>query len=105
MRIPEIDLGLLAVVAGGAFVKVITSKRLTLWGGIVTVTMAVFSAVVFTEPIAYLLGVEETSLTLAIAALLTLTGEGVVRTVIDTFDDKESAKSFIVDMLRAWRGK
>ena len=103
--LPEFEPGFLGVIVGGIVVKVITSKRLTFWSGMVTVITATFCAVVFTDPISYYLGVTDNSLRYAVAALLVFTGEGVVRFLIDVTSTSAGFKSFLTDVIRAWRGK
>ena len=105
MKLPDFEPGLLAVIVGGSLIKLVTSKRLTMWSGLVTVVTAVFCAVVFTDPIAHVLNVQESSLRYAICALLVFTGEGIVRFIIDLTSDQQSLRTFIVDAIRAWRGK
>lgn len=105
MRLPDFEPGFLGVIIGGTVVKLITSKRMTLWSGVVTVICATFCAVVFTDPISYYLGVSDNSLRYAVAALLVFTGEGLVRFLIDTTSTSTGIKSFLTDIIRAWRGK
>jgi hypothetical protein len=101
MRLPEIDAALLTVIVAGATVKLMTSKRLTKWGAVVSAFTAIFTALVFTDAVASLLGATESALRYAIAAMLALTGEGLVRIVIDTSNDPKK----LLEWLRAWRGK
>ena len=100
MKIPDFDLAFLAVIAAGALIKVFTSERLTLWGGTITAGIAIFSAVVFTDPIAVWLGLEASPFRYAIAALLTLSGEAFVRFFISLKIDGET----IVTAYKTWRG-
>lgn len=105
MRIPDPEWGLLGTIIGGTIVKLLTSKRLTLWSGVVTVVAATFCAYVFTDPVAYYLGVTDNKLRYAVAALIVFTGEGVVRFLIDITSTSDGLKGFLADIIRAWRGK
>lgn len=102
---PDLEWGLLGVIASGTLVKLITSKRLTFWSGIVTVVTATFCAVVFTDPISFYLGVDDNSLRYAVAALLVFTGEGIVRFLIDVTSTSKGFQHFLTEIIRAWRGK
>ena len=89
-----------AAVIGGIFVKLATSPRMTLFRAVLTASMAVFFAVVFTEAVLNLTHLDPVVYKLPIAALLTLTGEGVARLLIDLSNHPDKLLSW----LRAWRG-
>lgn len=105
MKLPEMEWGLLGVIASATFVKLITSRRQTAWANIVSSITAVFCGYIFTDPLAFYLGVEDNNLRYAICALLVLTGEGIVRFLVDVTSTSENAKTFLMDLIRAWRGK
>lgn len=105
MKLPDFEPGMLAVMAVGTAIKLVTSKRLTIRTGIITVITATFCAVVFTDPIAHVVGVDDNALRYAICALLVFTGEGIVRFLIDLTSDQQTFRSFLTDIIRAWRGK
>lgn len=87
--------------AGGAtLVKLVTAPYTGLWRAVVTVFAAVFSAFFLTAPMLDLLGLDPEIYTTAMAALMALTGEGIMRWVVGAANEPTK----IIDLLRQWRG-
>lgn len=90
-----------AAVIGATLIKVFTST----YGGIVRlstmVAAAVFSAFWFTDPVLHVLRLDPTTYRYGVAALLALTGEGLMRMAIGLSNDSTK----LIEFWRAWRGK
>lgn len=88
-------------VIGATLIKVFTSP----YGGIVRlftmVVAAIFSAYWFTDPVLDWLKLNPETYRYGVAALLALTGEGLMRMVIGISNEP----SKLVDFWRMWRGK
>lgn len=87
-------------IVGGIFVKLATSPRMSVYRAVLTASMAVFFAVVFTDAVLNLTRLDPIVYKLPVAALLTLTGEGAARLLIDLSNHPDKLLSW----LRAWRG-
>lgn len=74
-------------VGGATMFKLMTSRFHSPTRAVVTVLAAVFSAWVFTDPLVHFMGWPDTSRN-AVAALLSLMGEGTMRWIIRTTPDK-----------------
>lgn len=85
---------------GAALVRVITSENHSFGRSIMTVFAAVFSAYFFTHPVVHWLGLPPEIYTNPVAALMALTGEGLMRYIITVANDPTKA----FDILKAWRG-
>lgn len=70
-----------------------------LFRGFVTGSSAIFAAVVFTDPVVDLSGFPPDIYKVPFAALLALTGDGLMRILVSL------NWSQLLDALRAWRGK
>lgn len=68
-------------VIGAATFKALTTEPRTIWGALAAWSSAIFSALIFAEPIAAYLKFEGTS-AFAVAALVALTGEHAMRLAI-----------------------
>lgn len=93
-------------VAGAAIVRLITADydgpfHLSLLRGVVTAFTAVFAAVTFTEPVLHALSLPADTYKIPMAALMALTGEGLMRMVIRLSADWKQA----LEILKIWRGK
>lgn len=94
------DLAFWITVGVATVIKLLTSPAGSLLRTITTAIAAIFSAVVFTDPVLAWLGLDPATYKVAVAALLTLTGEGLMRVAMNLASDP--AKAF--DYLKAWRG-
>lgn len=76
-------------VVGAAIFKVWTSKNrhTNLWGAGLTGAFAVFCPYVFTDPLLHIMGWGD-GYKIIVAALLTLTGEGVMRWIVNLTPDR-----------------
>ena len=92
-------------VLGAVVVRLITSEYdgplySRLLRGFFTAFAAVFSAVVFTKPVITFFSLPDDVWLIAVAALLALTGEGLMRMAIRATGDSK----FFVSIIKAWRG-
>lgn len=98
------DLAFWLAVAGATIVKLLTSQ----YGGpvklIATVFAALFSAYFFTGPAMHLLGLDPAVYTTIMAAVMCLTGEGLMRWGMKLVDTLPSDPARILDLLKQWRG-
>jgi hypothetical protein len=76
------DIGFWIALIGAALIRVFTSTSLFLWGSLLTAIMAVFSGYFLWEPVLYLSGFDEAIFQVPAVILCTLTGEGVMRSLI-----------------------
>lgn len=81
-------------VVGAAFFKLITSPHHTLSRAILTGAVAIYCPVLFTEPALRFLQWDD-SYKVLIAAVLTLTGEGVMRWIMNLTPEQ---------MINLWKG-
>lgn len=86
-------------VALATAVKLFTSQYQSFLRAVATVMAAVFSAYFFTDPAINFLSLDPDVYKAAVAALLALTGEGIIRLVIGW---SEKPTSFL-DFLERWR--
>ena len=89
-------------VAGATLVRIVTSQKRSLVRSAFTVFAAIFAAYVFTDPSLDYLRLSPDTYKAPVAALWALTGEGVMRWVINASQDPLSA---VRAVLAAWRGK
>ena len=94
------DLAFWLSVGGATVVKLLTSPYAGFIRALATVVAAVFSAYFFTSPAMAALGLDPETYTTAMAAIMALTGEGVMRFVIGMSNDPAK----LLDWVRAWRG-
>ena len=104
MKLPEIDPAFVLAILGSVVIKLRTSRRLGLVAVCFVVFAAVFSAVAFTDLAAFLLGIGSGNARYGLAALLALTGEGLMRALIGYSNDPKSGVSALAELIRAWRG-
>lgn len=90
------DISFWISVAGATVIKVLTSPYHSFLRALLTVFAAVFAAYVFTDPVVHWLGLEPKTYTTPMAALLALTGEGLMRAIIAGGNDPW-------DMLTRWK--
>ena len=64
---------------GSALLKILLSPWMGFWKGVISIVAALFCAIVFTEPVLDYLNMDPETYKAALAALIALTGEGVVR--------------------------
>lgn len=83
----DFDLKIWITVAIAIVFKLITSQSLSLMKAIVTVISAIFCAWVFTEPVLIFFNMDKESYELPMAAVLALTGEGLIRWLIQISND------------------
>lgn len=80
-----------------SMLKLRASPRITPFGAVFTIAVAVLSALVFTRPVMQWLNISQEPYNIAaVAALIALSGEHIARQLMELK---------IVDLLRAWRGK
>jgi hypothetical protein len=92
-------------VIGAAGVKLFTSEYTGFLRALTTVVAAVFAAYFFTTPVMTLLGLDPETYTTAMAAIMALTGEGLMRWIMGVSDSLPSDPSKIVDLFKRWTGK
>ena len=85
---------------GSAFLKILLSPWMGLWKGLASVVAALFCAIVFTEPLLNYLNMDPETYKSALAALIALTGEGVVRWLLQIATEPGK----FTEMLRNLRG-
>lgn len=88
-------------VLGAAFVRVATSENHSFLRSALTVGMAVFAAWTFTDVTLDYLNLPPPTYRNPVAALLALTGEGLMRFAIGAVNDPGKA----LDLWNKWRGK
>lgn len=88
-------------VLGATVIKLLTSPYSSFTRAVLTVFAAMFSAYVFTEPMIHWLGLDPLTYTTPMAALVALTGEGLMRTVISFAENPMKA----VELYKAWRDR
>lgn len=98
MNLFDLDWRFWAAVLGAAFVRVVTSENHSLLRSVLTVAMAVFSAWIFTDVTLDYLNLPPATYRNPVAALLALTGEGLMRFAIAAVNDPRK----ILDL---WRGR
>ncbi|MCV0395496.1 MAG: hypothetical protein K5872_22370 [Rhizobiaceae bacterium] len=91
------DIAFWIAVAGATVVKLMTSPFHSLFRAVATVFAAVFSAYVFTDPVVHWLELNSETYTAPMAALLALTGEGIIRSLMAASFDPAK-------ILEWWRG-
>lgn len=85
------DPAILVGVVGATIVKLITSPFHSVWRAAATVVSAVIAAWIFTDPALAILKLDPDIYKAAMAALLALTGEGLMRFVISVSRDPKQA--------------
>jgi hypothetical protein len=85
---------------GSAMLKILLSPWMGLWKGLASVVAALFCAIVFTEPVLGYLNMDPETYKAALAALIALTGEGVVRWLLQIATEPGK----IADMIKSLRG-
>lgn len=95
------DLSFWIAIAGATIVKLLTSPYSSFMRAVLTVVAAVFSAWAFTEPALDWLGLNPATYKTPMAALLALTGEGLIRILMAGSNDPIK----IMEWWRAWRGR
>lgn len=95
------DLTFWLAVVGATVIKLFTSPYTSFWRALATVFAAVFSAYIFTDPVTLWLKLDPLTYTTPIAALLALTGEGVMRLLMSSANDPGK----LLELFRQWRGK
>ena len=88
-------------IIGAVVVKIVLSDKLTLVRSFATASAGIFAAWVFTDPLLAALGWEPDRYRIAVAAMLALTGENLLRRLLDF----TGSDSMISDLLKMWRGK
>lgn len=89
-------------VAGATFVRVVTSERHSLLRSLFSVFAAVFAACIFTAPSIDYLNLNPMTYTAPVAALWALTGEGVMRWIINA---SGQPLEFVKSVFNMWKGK
>lgn len=90
------DLSFWAAAVGAAIVRVITSENHSFFRSTLTVAMALFSSWAFTDPALDWLNLPSETYKIPMAALLALTGEGVMRFIISIANDPTKGLDFWV---------
>lgn len=93
----NIDWGFLLTVIGATVVKVASSPFHSITRAALMMFAAVFSAYVFTDPVVRYFEIGH-DYYLAVAALLTLSGEGLMRMIITFSSDPEK----LTGLIKAW---
>ena len=88
-------------ILGAVAVKLLLSDRMTLFRSVATSAAGIFAAWVFTDPILNLIGWEPERYRIAAAAMLALTGENLLRRILDF----SKSESMIADLIKVWRDK
>lgn len=83
-------------VAAALGIKLVTSPFQSRWRAVVMVLSGLFIAWVFTMPVVTWLAIDPETYVIPVAALLAITGEGIVRWLIHVTPDK------VFEMI--WRG-
>lgn len=99
MELFSIDWKFWAVAAGATLIKVASSPYFSLPRAALMVFAALFSVYVFTDPLMHWLQLE-VRYRLALAALVALTGEGLMRMIITCANDPRQ----FMELLKIWRG-
>lgn len=97
----DVDIKFWIAVIGAAVVRVITSENHSLVRSGLTVMMAIFSAWVFTDSALAWFSLPPETYRNPMAALLALTGEGLMRLAISIVTDPAKG----LDLWNKWRGK
>lgn len=97
------DGGFWTAVTGAALIRLLTAEyEGPVWArafrGFATAFSAIFAAVVFTEPLLDITGFPSDTYKIPFAALVALTGEGVMRMLMNV------TWANVFDALKAWRG-
>lgn len=94
------DLAFWFAALGAAVLKIILSPWLGVVKGVISVASALLVAIIFTDPLLAYLHLNPTAYKNAVAALVALTGEGVVRWLLQLVSDPTK----ILAVVKAWRG-
>lgn len=97
---PNPDHSFWIAVAGATIVKLASSPFHSIYRAMLTGFAAIFTAYVFTDPVVDWLRADPSIYKIPVAALLTLTGEGLMRTAIDLSNDP----SKIIAWWKSWKG-
>lgn len=97
---PNFDYSFWSAVIGAAIVKLASSPYRSIMRAILTGFAAIFTAYIFTDPVVVWLKADPAVYRVPVAALLTLTGEGLMRTAIDLSNDPK----ILIEWLKRWRG-
>ena len=95
------DIAFWISVIGATVIKLMTSPFHGPFKALLTVFAAMFAAYIFTEPMVHWLGLDPATYTTPMAALLALSGEGLMRTVMAAANDP----SKLLELYRAWRDR
>jgi hypothetical protein len=99
------DLSFWLAVIGAAGVKLFTSEYTGFLRALTTVVAAIFAAYFFTTPAMTLLGLDEAVYITPMAAIMALTGEGLMRWLMGVSNSLPTDPSKIVDLFKRWAGK
>lgn len=94
----NVDWGFLLTVIGATVVKILSSPYHSLLRAGLTIFAALFSAYVFTDPVMDFFVISE-GYEYAIAALLALTGEGLMRMIMSLANDPVK----LIEIWNLWR--
>lgn len=94
------DLSFWWAVIAAVVVKIVTSQYHSIWRASGTVFAAVFFAYFFTDAAVDWLNLNSETYKAPVAALLALTGEGLMRMAFGWMNNPQ----FLTDIIRAWRG-
>lgn len=94
------DLAFWFAAFGAAALKIILSPWLGVLKGLLSVASALLVATIFTDPLVAYLNLNPDAYKTAVAALVALTGEGVVRWMLQLVSDPARILAFV----KAWRG-
>lgn len=95
------DLRMLITVICAVLIKLIISETLSIIRAASTIGAAIFSAWVFTDPALHWFALDPERYRLAVAAILALLGENLIRRLLDL----TGSDTAIANLIKAWRGK
>lgn len=99
MNAAQIDLKFWLVVVGAALARVVMAEGRSWPRSAIALFAAIFAAGVFTRPLVHWLGLPPAIYTEPLAALMALTGEGLMRWIIGVANDPLR----LLTILRMWR--
>jgi hypothetical protein len=85
---------------GSAALKIALSPWMGVWQGIISIGSALFCAIVFTAPVLNYLNMDPETYKAALAALIALTGESIVRSMLQLVTEPGK----LAEMIKSIRG-
>lgn len=94
------DISFWFAAVGASFVKIALSPWLGIVKGLISIATALIVAVIFTDPVVTYLNLNPEAYRTAVAALVALTGDGLVRWLLQLVSNPTK----IVEIVKVWRG-